>query len=125
MSGAIKILWVGVPLMVAMPFQRRYMLDRDLEVNWMTEGEKAKQVIIPRGFVTDGASIPRAFWSIIGSPYLPEFITGAIVHDWMCEQNWEVNEMSDLFLALLIDSNVDSRKAEIMRASVYLYKSHF
>ena len=39
-------------------------------------------VAVPAGFVSDGASIPKAAWSIIGSPF-DEFLEEAVVHDWL------------------------------------------
>lgn len=36
---------------------------------------------VHRGFQTDGASIPRAFWRVTGHPFDPQLIYGAIIHD--------------------------------------------
>lgn len=36
---------------------------------------------VPAGFITDGASIPQALWSIIGSPYTGKYRIAAIPHD--------------------------------------------
>ena len=38
---------------------------------------------IPAGFKCDGASIPRAFWRIIGPPISCEYIDEAIIHDYL------------------------------------------
>ena len=38
---------------------------------------------IPAGFECDGASIPRAFWRIIGPPMDCHYIEEAIRHDWL------------------------------------------
>jgi hypothetical protein len=38
-------------------------------------------ITVPAGFETDGASIPRAFWSIIG-PHGPYF-RAAVIHDFL------------------------------------------
>jgi hypothetical protein len=35
----------------------------------------------PAGFVTDGASIPQEFWSLIGSPFTGKYRTAAVLHD--------------------------------------------
>jgi hypothetical protein len=37
-------------------------------------------ITVPAGFLTDGASIPRAFWPIL-NPY-GSFFPAAILHDW-------------------------------------------
>ena len=38
----------------------------------------------PEGSVVDGASIPRALWTIVGSPYTGDYRRGSIVHDLAC-----------------------------------------
>jgi hypothetical protein len=40
------------------------------------------KVWLPRGYWYNGASIPRPFWSIIGSPFDPDYWAGALAHDW-------------------------------------------
>jgi hypothetical protein len=41
-----------------------------------------KIVVVPRGFVSDGASVPRAMWSIY--PPFGKYLEAAVVHDWYC-----------------------------------------
>ena len=41
-----------------------------------------KKVWIPKGYFYNGASIPRVFWSIIGSPFDPQYWAAAGAHDW-------------------------------------------
>lgn len=38
----------------------------------------------PAGSVVNGASIPRAFWSLIGSPFTGRFRNASVVHDVAC-----------------------------------------
>lgn len=40
--------------------------------------------IIPEGYLTDGASIPRILWSFL-PPNSPEYLTAAVCHDYLCE----------------------------------------
>jgi len=35
----------------------------------------------PKGSVVDGASIPRALWTLVGSPYTGDYRRASIVHD--------------------------------------------
>ena len=35
----------------------------------------------PKGFVTDGASIPEELWSLIGSPFTGKYRVAAVFHD--------------------------------------------
>lgn len=40
---------------------------------------------VPKGFKTDGASIPRLFWSIY-PPYRSEYFSACVIHDFLCEK---------------------------------------
>lgn len=42
-------------------------------------------VIIPQGYHFDGASIPSMLWPLIGSPFEPDLMLAACIHDWYCE----------------------------------------
>ena len=37
------------------------------------------------GSSIDGASIPRAFWTVIGGPFAGEFRNASVVHDVACD----------------------------------------
>jgi hypothetical protein len=39
------------------------------------------KIIIKPGFLTDGASIPRFFWRIIGHPFAADILPAALLHD--------------------------------------------
>ncbi len=41
--------------------------------------------LVPSGYVVDGASIPKALWSLIGSPYTGNYRRASIVHDKACD----------------------------------------
>jgi len=38
------------------------------------------------GSVVDGASIPRALWTVVGSPYTGDYRRASIVHDIACDE---------------------------------------
>lgn len=40
-------------------------------------------VRIPEGFTCDGASIPRLFWRVIGSPWTGRYTRAAVLHDFL------------------------------------------
>ncbi|PPB53100.1 hypothetical protein CDQ69_05920 [Campylobacter hyointestinalis subsp. hyointestinalis] len=44
-----------------------------------------KGIKIPAGYKTNGADIPRIFWSIF-PPNSPEYISAALVHDYLCDK---------------------------------------
>jgi hypothetical protein len=39
----------------------------------------------PAGSIVDGASIPRALWTVVGSPYTGDYRRASIVHDVACD----------------------------------------
>lgn len=41
-------------------------------------------IVVDADFIFDGASIPRALWSLVGSPFTGDYRDGALVHDWLC-----------------------------------------
>ncbi|WP_317907107.1 DUF1353 domain-containing protein, partial [Campylobacter jejuni] len=51
--------------------------------------------IVPQGFKTDGASIPRLFWSLF-PPFKSEYFSACVVHDFLCEK---ANSRKDYKLA--------------------------
>lgn len=64
-------------------------------------------ITIPAGFTTDGASIPRVFWSIL-SPY-GEYFPAALVHDFLYSPNniWFNRKESDqLFLEAMYNIGI-------------------
>jgi hypothetical protein len=46
--------------------------------------DSSHYVDVPRGFLTDGASVPRVFWSIL--PPWGEYGQAVVLHDYLCEQ---------------------------------------
>ena len=85
-------------------------------------------VTVPSGYVFDGASIPRLFWSIIGSPTDPQFMRAALVHDWLCDhvvRSRDRRLADEIFLYLLECSSVPVRKRYAMYAAVRMYAMLF
>jgi hypothetical protein len=44
-----------------------------------------KDVTVPVGYLTNGANIPRPFWSLF-PPNRPEYLSAALVHDYMYDE---------------------------------------
>lgn len=40
-------------------------------------------VVVPENFRSDGASMPRLFWRLIGHPFQMQYLREAILHDWL------------------------------------------
>lgn len=47
--------------------------------------EIQRKHVVKAGFLTDGASIPRLFWSIVGSPFEGGPLRAAVFHDSICD----------------------------------------
>lgn len=60
-------------------FERVVKLESDLQYESELLG---KTVVIPKGFISDGASVPRVMWSIY--PPFGRYLEAAVVHDWYC-----------------------------------------
>lgn len=79
------------PLLVSpLPDGRRWMIMREFRYYIGHEGS-ADVIVVPVGFVTDFASVPRPFWAII--PRWGKHGNAAVIHDylyqflsWMLEQ---------------------------------------
>lgn len=77
---------------------------------------------VPAKYRTDGASIPRALWSIVGSPFTGNYLAAAIIHDFYCHlksRDW--GEVHSAFFDAMITNKVDSTQAKVMYYAVYRF----
>ncbi len=51
-------------------------------------------IIVPHGFITDGATIPRVFWSWIGHPW-GKYRQAAVLHDFLYATAVYTQKLSD------------------------------
>lgn len=54
-------------------------------------------VYVPRGYLTDGASVPRMFWNII--PAWGEYGQACVLHDYLCEYNYYFDGLNSFTLS--------------------------
>lgn len=76
----------------------------------------------PTGAWLDGASIPRAFWSVIGGPFEGRYREASVVHDYYCdhpERPWK--ETHRMFHAAMLCRGVSGFKARVMFYAVYRF----
>lgn len=72
-----------------------------------------------KGFLTDGASIPQVFWSIVGGPFDGPYRNAAIIHDWYCDKKgkrWQ--DVHRIFYYASRAAGVGDIKAKILYAAV-------
>jgi len=93
-----------------------FKLLRDL----MYRSEAGSVYVVPRGFKTDLASVPRWLWPIFNPSGL--FMSAAILHDHFCENDWISRKDGDkIFLEAMLHSNVPRWKRYCIYAAVRAY----
>lgn len=84
--------------------------------------DSGKRWDVPSGTVVDGASIPRVFWTIVGSPFTGNYRKASVIHDYFCEgmsRPWqEVHRV--FFDAQLVEGN-NLYHAKLLYAAVYAW----
>lgn len=97
-----------------LPLERMYVLNEPFILGKMR---------IPKGFKWNGASIPRAFWVLIGSPFSPEFMRASLVHDFLYHRKDVSAKCTDkLFRDVLLDDGVGKLRAYTMWSAVRVYR---
>lgn len=81
---------------------------------------------IKRGFKSDGCTIPKIFWSLIGHPQTPEFLPASFIHDFILQHPEIVHNnlkfSSKIFLTGLLNEGVHPFKAKLMTNTMTLYQ---
>lgn len=77
---------------------------------------------VPARTRVDGASIPSAFWSILGAPYSGKYREASIIHDYYCatkSRHWKA--VHKVFLDGMLARGVDKLQAQLMYIAVYRF----
>ncbi len=87
-------------------------------------------VTVPAGFVTDLASIPRIFWSLLNG-YAPETAKAAALHDWLrptpedivaqVRPAWDVQSAAGEFYHALKAGSVPVWRRKVLYLAVVLF----
>ena len=75
---------------------------------------------VPTGFRTDGASIPRILWTLIGGPFGP-YVDAAVVHDFFyatTDHEYTREQVDWMFFCIMRDSGISSLRAKLMYRAV-------
>lgn len=128
----VTALAVGFVLFVIM---WPYMFSPDvyvLQVPWVMKLRCGHEVTIPAGYRFDGATVPRALWSITGFTPYGKHLAAALEHDRLCELKgvivddqggdilmpwWEVHMH---FYHKLVEWNVRPVKCKLMALAVFI-----
>ena len=79
---------------------------------------QVKNIRVPKGYESNGANIPRAFWWLI-PPFKPKYQPAYIIHDYLCDKEKYV--LADkLFSEVLLEIE-KSWATKLMIFAVKLY----
>lgn len=83
----------------------------ELIENWDYELPDGQKIVVPRGFVFDGASIPRLLWSVLSPAGL--LLVPGLVHDFAYRYTylWAYDEQGGLFK---LDSGEGRRQWDVL-----------
>ena len=88
---------------------------------------KGGVIVVPKGYLTNGADIPRIFWRLY-PPFSPEYMPAVVVHDYLCdeaEQNGNDKRLyrvaDDVFREILIKLGVSKIKSSLFYRAVRLH----
>ncbi|QDU60776.1 hypothetical protein Pan216_16280 [Planctomycetes bacterium Pan216] len=78
--------------------------------------------LAPSGSVVNGASIPREFWSVIGSPFAGEYRDASVIHDVACVDKIRPHDdVHRMFHDACRCSGVSPQKAKVLYAAVAVF----
>ncbi|MFJ7315472.1 DUF1353 domain-containing protein [Pseudomonas sp. NPDC098747] len=133
MSGFTEF---SAPLNLEYDYEASKILDADYwrvtqEFRYYIKGQDDRTwVDVPAGYLTDGASVPRIFWSLI--PPWGAYGQAAVVHDILCESlSFTVNGKAhsiarktcdDILLETMNVLGVPFLKCQIIHKAVSLYR---
>jgi len=76
---------------------------------------------VPAGFLSDGASIPRFLWAVVGCPH-DTYLRAAVIHDHLYRSAALPREWCDaVFLRALADCGIRLGKRRLMYRAVRLF----
>jgi hypothetical protein len=81
-----------------------------------------KEWVAPKGSRINGASIPKAFWSVLGGPYEGNYRDASVIHDVECvrkTESWQ--NVHYMFYTAMRAKGVSEETAKVMYAAVYRF----
>lgn len=119
----LKILSADYPKTIPVPNMKKNRLLEPITVNWVDKNGLHKKFTIQQGKHSDGASIPKIFWTVIGDPFNPRFARAAWFHDYMAYRGADQKEVSEVFYRLLLEDGTNRIKANLMKYAVWIFVS--
>ena len=82
------------------------------------------ELVVPAGFESDGASVPRFFWRAVFPPGDSQALRAAILHDFIYRERpdgWTRAAADNLFLEVMLADGVPEFRARLAYAGVRLF----
>lgn len=93
-----------------------------LKLPYAYHAENGADWPVPSDTIVDGASIPQAFWSIIGGPFEGKYRDASVVHDYYCDRkNRPWRDVHRMFYEAMRCKDVAPLKAKVMYYAVYRF----
>ena len=100
----------------------QFKLKKSLLVKTNEEFIYKKEIYIPKGFITDGMSIPKWLQPVIGEPFEGNTLRAAIVHDYLCHCKCETQAFSHgIFREILKLDGVSAWRRKAAHLAVVAY----
>jgi len=124
LAFALLTIGIGILLSGCAPIKPVALTPFADGVNWVVErpvvyevGNTGQRVVVPEGFVTDFASMPRALWPVY--PKTGRYQFAAVVHDYLYWEQSVSREAADwIFLAGMKESKVGKKDRMIIYKAV-------
>lgn len=88
------------PILSPNPTTNKYELEKDFSI-----AVKDITIVVPQYFEYDGASIPKIAWPFTFSPFAPDVMVPALVHDWLYYNHQTSRQLADEIFGILLASN--------------------
>lgn len=87
-----------------------------------TVWSKVDRITIPKGFIFDGASIPKIFWILVWSPWDTDILWAALVHDYLYSKRYKNRKYcDDVLLEWMVNSGASKHKRFLIYWAVRLF----
>ena len=107
----------STPTLTPMGTENRYQLAE----NWLVRAP-GMDFTVPKGFIFDGASIPRALWRLCGSPYDAPRVIAALAHDFLYATHICTRKEADIiYRDMQIDLSIAAWKARVEYRALRLF----
>lgn len=106
--------------MLKQPKLQPSALTNKYELTWDFEIEvNGVDIVVPKYFRYDGATIPAAAWQITFTPFHPDVMMPSLVHDWLFYNHQVDRETTDdILYKLLLQNGVDNLRANMIWGAV-------